>query len=92
MVVHAYRHALGQAPGDPAYADLETRLAARPKITVPAVTLDGATDALKPGGTASHAPMFVAGHEHRLIDAGHNLPQEAPEAFADAVLTVRAWR
>ncbi|MFI1989028.1 alpha/beta fold hydrolase [Actinoplanes sp. NPDC020271] len=89
VVVHAYRHALGQVAGDPAYDDLEARLATRPKITVPAVTLDGATDTLKPGGTAGHAPMFVAGHEHRLVDAGHNLPQEAPEAFADAVLTVR---
>jgi hypothetical protein len=36
--------------------------------------------------------MFIAGHEHRLVDAGHNLPQEAPTAFADAVLTVRAWQ
>ncbi|GAA2847628.1 alpha/beta hydrolase [Actinoplanes cyaneus] len=92
VVVHAYRHALGQAAGDPAHDGLEARLAARPKITVPAVTLDGATDTLKPGGTADHAPMFIGGHEHRLVDAGHNLPQEAPAAFADAVLTVRAGR
>ncbi|AGL15120.1 alpha/beta fold hydrolase [Actinoplanes sp. N902-109] len=91
VVIHAYRHALGQAAGDPAYEDLETRLAARPRITVPAVTLDGATDPLKPGGTADHAPMFAAAHEHRLVEAGHNLPQEAPAAFADAVLTVRSW-
>jgi pimeloyl-ACP methyl ester carboxylesterase len=82
VVIHAYRHALGQAQGDPAYEDLEVRLAARPTIAVPAVTLDGATD---------HAAMFHARHEHRVIDAGHNLPQEAPEAFADAVLTVRNW-
>jgi pimeloyl-ACP methyl ester carboxylesterase len=88
VVIHAYRHALGQVAGDPAYDGLEARLATRPKITVPAVTLDGATDTLKPGGTADHAPMFIAGHEHRTIDAGHNLAQEAPEAFADAVLTV----
>ncbi|BEL03992.1 alpha/beta hydrolase [Actinoplanes sichuanensis] len=91
VVVHAYRHALGQAAGDPAYDDLEARLAARPTITVPAVTLDGATDTLKPGGTADHAAMFEARHEHRLIDAGHNIAQEAPAAFADAVLTVRRW-
>ncbi|WP_436531841.1 alpha/beta fold hydrolase [Actinoplanes sp. HUAS TT8] len=90
VVIHAYRHALGQVAGDPAYDDLEARLAGRPRIIVPAVTLDGASDVLKPGGTADHAPMFAAGHEHRLIDAGHNLPQEAPDAFADAVLTVRA--
>jgi pimeloyl-ACP methyl ester carboxylesterase len=89
VVIHAYRHALGQAAGDPAHDGLEARLAARPKITVPAVTLDGATDTLKPGGTADHASMFIGGHEHRLVGAGHNLPQEAPAAFADAVLAVR---
>jgi pimeloyl-ACP methyl ester carboxylesterase len=92
VVVHAYRHALGQVAGDPAYDDLEARLAARPRITVPALTLDGATDTLKPGGTADHAGMFDARHEHRVIDSGHNLPQEAPAAFADAVLAVRSWR
>lgn len=91
VVVHAYRHALGRAPGDPALDGLEARLAARPQIVVPAVTLDGVTDTLKPGGTADHAAMFGARHEHRTIDAGHNLPQEAPAAFADAVLTVRGW-
>ncbi|WP_433825010.1 alpha/beta fold hydrolase [Actinoplanes sp. CA-015351] len=91
VVVHAYRHALGAAAGDPAYDGLEARLAGRPAITVPAVTVDGATDTLKPGGTADHAPMFAGRHEHRLIDAGHNIAQEAPEAFAAAVLTVRAW-
>ncbi|MFF5078175.1 alpha/beta fold hydrolase [Actinoplanes sp. NPDC000266] len=89
VVIHAYRHALGQAAGDPAYDIVEALLATRPKITVPAVTLDGLTDTLKPGGTAGHAHMFSGPHEHRVIDAGHNLPQEAPEAFADAVLTVR---
>lgn len=91
VVIHAYRHAFGLVPGDPGHDDLEARLAARPEIAVPAVTLDGATDPLKPGGTADHAAMFRGRHEHRVVDAGHNLPQEAPEAFADAVLTVRAW-
>jgi pimeloyl-ACP methyl ester carboxylesterase len=92
VVIHAYRHAFGQVAGDPAHDDLEARLAARPRITVPAVTLDGATDTLKPGGTADHAAMFRGRHEHRMIDSGHNLPQEAPAAFADAVLTVMAWQ
>jgi pimeloyl-ACP methyl ester carboxylesterase len=91
VVIHAYRHAFGLAPGDPAYAALEDRLAGRPKITVPAVTLDGARDPLKPGGTAGQADMFLGRHEHRVIEAGHNLPQEAPAAFADAVLTIRGW-
>ena len=91
VVVHAYRHALGNAAGDPAHAALEERLARRPPITVPAVTLDGADDILKPGGTADHAGMFTAEHEHRVVDAGHALPYEAPAAFADAVLTVHGW-
>ncbi|BCJ54170.1 hypothetical protein Asp14428_56450 [Actinoplanes sp. NBRC 14428] len=91
VVVHSYRHAFGLADGDPAYADLERRLAERPRITVPAVTLDGVHDPLRPDGTADQAGMFAARHEHRVVDAGHNLPQEAPAAFADAVLTVRSW-
>ncbi|GAA4888119.1 alpha/beta fold hydrolase [Actinomycetospora straminea] len=91
VVVHAYRHALGNADGDPVHDALEARLAGRPPITVPAVTLDGASDTLKPGGTADHAAMFTARHEHRVVDAGHALPYEAPAAFADAVLTVRSW-
>jgi pimeloyl-ACP methyl ester carboxylesterase len=91
VVIHAYRHDFGLAEGDPAYGELEQRLARQPRITVPTVTLDGAGDPLKPGGTAGQAHMFTARHEHRVVNAGHNLPQEAPAAFADAVLTVRKW-
>jgi pimeloyl-ACP methyl ester carboxylesterase len=91
VVVHAYRHALGNGAGDPALAPLEERLAGRPPITVPAVTLDGTDDTLKPGGTADHAAMFTARHDHRVVEAGHALPYEAPAAFADAVLTVLGW-
>lgn len=91
VVVHAYRHHFGLAQGDPSYQPFEDRLATKPKITVPAVTIDGTLDPLKPGGTAHHAEMFVGRHEHRAIEVGHNLPQEAPEAFADSVLTVRRW-
>lgn len=53
---------------------------------MPAVTLDGMNDPLKPGGTAEHSSLFVGSHEHRTVRTGHNLPQEAPLAFADAVL------
>ncbi len=91
IVIHAYRHDFGFAAGDPALQALEDRLAGRPDINVPAVTLDGLADPLKPGGTASQASKFKARHEHRQIAAGHNLPQEAPAAFIDAVLTVRGW-
>lgn len=91
VVIHCYRFCFGTAAGDPALAALEDRLAAKPKIGVPAITLDGTQDPLKPGGTADHAAMFTARHEHRVVDCGHNLPWEAPGDFADAILTIRAW-
>ena len=91
VVIHCYRFCFGTAAGDPALASLEDRLAEKPRIGVPTITLDGARDPLKPGGTASHATMFAARHEHRVVDCGHNLPWEAPADFADAILTVRAW-
>ena len=91
VVIHCYRWSFGLAAGDPAVQALEDRLARRPPITVPSVTLDGTADPLKPGGTADHAPMFTGRHAHHVIDAGHNLPQEQPRAFADAVLCVHAW-
>lgn len=88
VVIHSYRFDFGLAAGDPAFDELERKLQARPKIVVPAVTLDGADDPLKPGGTADHAGMFAGFHEHRTIASGHNLPQENPRAFADAILRV----
>ena len=91
VVIHCYRFCFGTATGDPTLASLEARLAAKPKLNVPAITLDGLRDPLKPGGTASHATMFAARHEHRVVDCGHNLPWEAPGDFADAILTVRGW-
>jgi pimeloyl-ACP methyl ester carboxylesterase len=91
VVIHCYRFCFGTAAGDPALAAFERRLAEQPKISVPAITLDGLRDPLKPGGTANHATMFTARHEHRVVDCGHNLPWEAPQDFADAILTVRGW-
>jgi len=91
VVIHCYRHVFGLESGDPALEPLEDRLARKLTIKVPTVTIDGANDPLKPGGTADHACMFVGLHEHRVVDAGHNLPQQAPQAFADAVLKVRDW-
>jgi pimeloyl-ACP methyl ester carboxylesterase len=91
VVIHCYRFCFGAAAGDPALASLERRLAEKPKISVPAITLDGLRDPLKPGGTANHAAMFTGRHEHRVADCGHNLPWERPNDFADAILTVRAW-
>lgn len=91
VAIHHYRHALGNADGDPSYQEPEDRLASRPAIAVPTVTLDGASDTLKPGGTADHAAMFTGQHEHRVIDAGHALPYEAPDAFGEAIFTVHHW-
>jgi pimeloyl-ACP methyl ester carboxylesterase len=91
VVIHCYRFCFGSAAGDPALALLEARLAEKPRITVPAITLDGLQDPLKPGGTANHARMFTGRHEHRVVDCGHNLPWEAPRDFADAILTIRQW-
>jgi pimeloyl-ACP methyl ester carboxylesterase len=91
VVIHCYRHSFGLHAGDPALQPLEDRLTKRPAITVPAVTLDGTLDPLKPGGTANHAAMFVGLHEHRVFMTGHNLPQENPQAFADAVVRVNQF-
>jgi pimeloyl-ACP methyl ester carboxylesterase len=92
VVIHAYRFMHGAEAGDPLLQPLEDRLAKRPPIIAPSVTIDGAADPLKPGGTADHAPLFKGPHEHRILPAGHNVPQEAPGAFAEAVMQVRAWR
>jgi len=88
VVIHSYRHRYGVAEGDPQYADLQRRLAALPVIAVPTITLDGDGDGVTPAtdGTRS-AAKFTDRRSHRVIPrAGHNLPQEEPEAFADAVM------
>jgi pimeloyl-ACP methyl ester carboxylesterase len=92
VVLHSYRHRLGQADGAHAYTGDEAALARTPAITVPAVTLDGTADGNFPAtdGRPS-AAHFTGPRVHRQVaDAGHNLPQEAPEAFADAVREVAA--
>ena len=84
VAIHSYRHRYGLAEGDPKYAALERRLAAQPVIAVPAITLDGGADGVAPardGG--AHAAKFANRRAHRIVPhAGHNLPQEEPEAFA----------
>jgi pimeloyl-ACP methyl ester carboxylesterase len=90
VVIHSYRHRYGLAPGDPRYAPIEAKLAAQPVIAVPAITIDGDSDGVNPG-TKHHAVKFVATHEHRIFrGAGHNLPQERPEEWAQAVIDARA--
>ena len=87
VVIHSYRHRLGHAAGFPPYEELEERLARQPAIGVPAITLDGGADGVVPATDGrSTAAKFVGGRQHRVIpDVGHNLPQEAPTVFADAV-------
>jgi pimeloyl-ACP methyl ester carboxylesterase len=94
VVLHGYRHRQLLAPGDPRYDALEAKLLRQPKIAVPAVTLDGATDGNFPptDGTGS-AKCFTGPRVHHVVaDAGHNLPQEQPRAFTRAVLQAARLR
>ncbi|WP_030684626.1 alpha/beta fold hydrolase [Streptomyces sp. NRRL B-1347] len=88
IVLHNYRWRIGLVEGDPRYDRYEKRLAARPAIHVPTVTLDPALDPFTPPGDGSaYRDHFTGPYEHRTIaDVGHNLPQEAPTAFAQAVV------
>ena len=88
VVIHSYRHRFGLVPGDPALAGIERRLAAQPMITVPAITFDGADDGVRPPATpAQHAHRFQGPRSHRVVPGvGHNMPQEVPHVFADAVM------
>jgi pimeloyl-ACP methyl ester carboxylesterase len=90
VVIHSYRHRYGLVPGDRAVEDTERRLATQPRISVPTLALDGGGDGVIPsGGCELHARFFSGKYEHRVIPrVGHNLPQEAPQEFAAAVLSV----
>ena len=90
IVIHNYRWRLGIAEGEPQYADLEKRLAEAPVIMVPTVTLEGDANGAPHPEPAAYAAKFTGWYAHRLIAGGigHNLPQEAPRAFADAILEV----
>ena len=94
IVIHNYRWRLGVAEGEAEYADLEQRLAEGPVITVPAITLEGDANGAPHPDPDSYASKFSGSHSHRTIEGGvgHNLPQEAPRAFADAVLEVGGRR
>lgn len=91
VVIHCYRFMHGLEAGDPSLQPLEDLLAQKPRIAVPTVTIDGTNDPLKPGGTADHARYFTGPHKHVVVDAGHNVPQEAPQVFAEAVMMVHSW-
>ncbi|GLS36200.1 alpha/beta hydrolase [Mesorhizobium tianshanense] len=88
--IHNYRWRLGLAPGEPAYGALEKKLAALPTIGVPTITMEGDANGAPHPDPAAYAKKFSGKYEHRLISGGigHNLPQEAPQAFAQAVIDV----
>ena len=88
VVIQSYRHRFGLVPGDPAYAAIERRLAAQPAISVPTITFDGADDGVRPPApAAAFAHRFSGQRSHRLVPGvGHNMPQEVPRIFADAIL------
>jgi pimeloyl-ACP methyl ester carboxylesterase len=91
VVIHSYRHRFGLVPGDPALEETERRLAARPPITVPTVVLHGGDNAVSPASSSErHARFFTGRYARRLIPGvGHNVPQEAPREFAEAILSLR---
>ncbi len=90
IVIHNYRWRLGLAEGEPKYDDLEKRLAAGPDITVPAITLEGDANGAPHPDASSYARKFSGSYAHRIITGGvgHNVPQEAPQAFAQAIVDV----
>jgi len=90
IVIHNYRWRLGLADGEGEYAELERRLAEAPAVTVPAITLEGDANGAPHPEPSAYAGKFTGEYSHRTIEGGigHNLPQEAPEAFADAILDV----
>jgi len=92
IVIHNYRWRLGLADGESKYAALETRLAQAPVITVPTITLEGDANGAPHPEPPVYAKKFSGKYLHRTLSGGigHNLPQEAPRAFADAVVEVDA--
>jgi pimeloyl-ACP methyl ester carboxylesterase len=90
IVIHNYRWRLGLADGEAEYAELEQRLAEAPAIAVPTITLEGDANGAPHLEPAAYATKFSGPYTHRTIEGGtgHNLPQEAPAAFADAVIDV----
>ena len=88
VAIQSYRHRYALTPGDAALLEIERRLAAQPPISVRSITFDGADDGVRQVALASqHAHLFTGGREHRVVrGVGHNMPQEVPQVFADAVM------
>ncbi len=89
VVIHSYRHRYGLVAGDPAFASIESQLAKTPDINVPTICVDGDADSVSTA-TRNHRKHFSGKYEYRLFStAGHNLPQERPQEWSQAVLDVR---
>jgi pimeloyl-ACP methyl ester carboxylesterase len=93
IVIHNYRWRLGLAEGEAKYADLDKRLAELPVIAVPTITLEGDANGAPHPDPASYAKKFSGKYQHRLLTGGigHNLPQEAPQAFAEAIVEAASY-
>lgn len=93
IVIHNYRWRLGLAEGEAKYDALEKQLAAAPFITVPTITMEGDANGAPHPDPAAYAAKFKGRYSHRNLTGGigHNLPQEAPQAFADAIIEVANW-
>jgi pimeloyl-ACP methyl ester carboxylesterase len=91
IVIHNYRWRLSLAPGQPQYDDLERRLATKPEISVPTITVSSDFDGPAKDGKA-YRQQFTGKYSHRVLDGiGHNVPQEAPRQFADAIIEVAGY-
>jgi pimeloyl-ACP methyl ester carboxylesterase len=90
IVIHNYRWRIGLAKGEPKYDDLDKRLAESPAITVPTITLEGDANGAPHPEAGAYAKKFTGKYAHRVIKGGvgHNLPQEAPQAFVEAIVDV----
>jgi pimeloyl-ACP methyl ester carboxylesterase len=92
IVIHNYRWRLGLAEGEPKYSDFERRLAETPLITVPSITLEGNANGAPHPDSSIYAKKFTGKYSHRLLKGiGHNLPQEAPKDFADAIIEIERY-
>jgi pimeloyl-ACP methyl ester carboxylesterase len=93
IVIHNYRWRQGSANSEAKYDDLEKQLARGPVITVPSITLEGDANGAPHADALTYATRFSGKYEHRVIQGniGHNLPQEAPLGFAQAVIDVARY-
>ena len=93
IVIHNYRWRLGLAEGEPKHADIEEQLAKAPDIKVPTVTMEGDANGAPHLEPRAYASKFKGKYAHRTVGGGvgHNLPQEAPQAFVDAIVEVDGY-